>query len=601
MKKIRSTIIIIFSIASILIALAYFLGNQSYIVTEKAIVSEFNQRQLSLANGAARGIEQYLKTLAGKMMVIADSSDIQEFDETASRRLLKNTFADIKFEGVNDIGILDKTGVLRFGVNAPFLEGVDFSFRNYFKEAKGSSGHTRYFIEFIEFKGVDIGRKGIAIAVPIIENSHDGGEKFRGVILSTVYLDVVAEVFIAPIEGSKRGHAYLVDKKNTVLWAPDKSLFGKDLLKETRSYKDFNDIAVDIVRGQTGVAEATFKKFDESSKKFLDEDEDIIIAYTPVSIGDKAWSISVWAPKTDALDLVKKAKRNMNTVTQAIMLIIFITSVITTVFVMRSTSRLEENEERFRRIAGVLQEALIKPVPDIPQLDVWVGYESAFKAERVGGDFYDIFVIDEERVAFLIGDVAGKGIEAAGNTETIRSSIRTLLHVNVSPAFVLENTNQVFLGQISDEVHATAQLMIIDLKNRSMTIASAGHPPPILIDSKEEINGITFGLPLGIYPTTYKEIKIDLIDQTGLILFTDGLTEARKENNFFGVEGIIESLNSSGASDTKDIVEDLLYQVTTFVDGRLSDDLAIIALRFRNSKEIKKEAERVKDKKSAVS
>ena len=585
MKRVTKTFVLIFSIAAFLSAIAYFFGIQSIKPTETAIKKEFNQRQLVLAKGAAQGIEQYLNTLVGKMMVIADSREVQLFNEEESRRLISETFDDITDEGVNDIGILDETGVLKYGVNAPFLEGVDFSFRNYFKEAKKSDSHGKYFIEFIEFKGADIGRKGIALAIPIIADAHGEKNKFLGVILSTVFIDKVADKFVASIKGSERGHALLVDKRQNILWAPDKSVFGKDLIEESKPYPDFQETVKDMIAGNSDVREVLFNKFDDEDKKYIDEEEKIILAYAPVSFPNNEWSVGVWAPEEDAVALIRKSNRNMISVIHAIMLIIFISALVASVSVSRTTSRIIKSEDKFRRISQILQESLIKPVPEIPQLEIWVSYETAIDAELVGGDFYDIYMINENEVAILIGDVAGKGIKAAGLTETIRSTIRALSFGGSSPSNVLEQTNKIIRDQIDDSAYATVLLVFLNILSGQTTIASAGHPPPILLNSSTNISDVSFGLPLGILETKYEEIVINIDIGDGILLYTDGLIESRNKKQFFGEKRVINVLKTDGTKDLKDLVKNIILQATSFANGELSDDVAVIAVRLL-SKEV---------------
>ena len=114
--------------------------------------------------------------------------------------------------------------------------------------------------------------------------------------------------------------------------------------------------------------------------------------------------------------------------------------------------------EEQQRIATTLQENLLHPVPQIPGLEVATCSLPANSAELVGGDFSDVFVADDSHVVVLIGDVAGKGVRAAGLTETVRSSTVRLRSIDPSPAFVLAKTNELLLRYDPDEPHVTAFL-----------------------------------------------------------------------------------------------------------------------------------------------
>ena len=107
------------------------------------------------------------------------------------------------------------------------------------------------------------------------------------------------------------------------------------------------------------------------------------------------------------------------------------------------TARLYEGE---RHVATTLQEAFIHPLPDVPGLEFAVTAQRAYEPDLVGGDFYDAFDLGDGRAAVLVGDVEGKGVRAAGLTETVRSAVRALALVDASPGFILGKTNELLLA-----------------------------------------------------------------------------------------------------------------------------------------------------------
>ena len=244
------------------------------------------------------------------------------------------------------------------------------------------------------------------------------------------------------------------------------------------------------------------------------------------------------------------------------------------------TRQLRKSEEQFRRIAEILQESLIRPVPDIPGLSTWVGYESAYEAERVGGDFYDIFQLGPGRAAVLIGDVAGKGVEAAGLTETIRSSVRTVANTNQSPSYVLSQVNEILLPQVSPREFATAVLIIVDINEKVVNIAIAGHPPPLILSTTSYFLDMAPGLPLGLHAGDYSETSLVLESSAAIVLYTDGLIEARRGAELFGQKGALQTVSAQKTSEPQLLVESLLRAATDFTRGRLEDDVAIVAIRF---------------------
>ena len=142
-------------------------------------------------------------------------------------------------------------------------------------------------------------------------------------------------------------------------------------------------------------------------------------------------------------------------------------------------SSFSQSLERQRLIAVTLQENFIHPLPKLEGLELSVVSKAASHPELVGGDFSDVFLLDDGSVAILIGDVAGKGIRAAGLTETVRSTVRAFAAVDPSPAFVLQMTNQLLLRREVGEELVTALLVMLDRLSGRALVASAAHPPVV--------------------------------------------------------------------------------------------------------------------------
>ena len=143
---------VIILMAILIVVVILILGNQSFKATEKAAFDEFNQRQLVLSTGAAGGIELYFENLAGDLRALARVPEIQRLDEAPTRRGIQHTFEKLEPLGVNDVGVLDADGVLKYNVAAQQIEGDDFSWRGYFQKAKEMTSSDPYIVEFIECK-----------------------------------------------------------------------------------------------------------------------------------------------------------------------------------------------------------------------------------------------------------------------------------------------------------------------------------------------------------------------------------------------------------------------------------------------------------------
>jgi PAS domain S-box-containing protein len=236
-----------------------------------------------------------------------------------------------------------------------------------------------------------------------------------------------------------------------------------------------------------------------------------------------------------------------------------------------------------RRIATALQENFIRPLPVVPGLALGRVMRAAHKAELVGGDFSDVFLLDEQRVAVLIGDVAGKGIRAAGLTETVRTAVRAFATIDASPAFVLRKTNELLLrggAPVGEAEFVTACLLVIDLRDGHVAHSSAGHPPVVhagpfscgLLDT-------VHGVPLGSLDWDYSDGHVTLALDDYLVLYTDGVTEARAQGRLFDEERLVETVCRLRRQPPSAVADGLLEAVTAYA-GELKDDLLVLVLRF---------------------
>ncbi len=233
-----------------------------------------------------------------------------------------------------------------------------------------------------------------------------------------------------------------------------------------------------------------------------------------------------------------------------------------------------------RRVATTLQENLIHPLDEFPGLDLGRVSQTAYHPELVGGDFSHVFRIGEGRVGILIGDVEGKGIRAAGLTETVRSAVVAFSLVDPSPEYVLGKANQMLVEAAGTDQFVTACFLLVDLRSGETSYAIAGHPSPVLkrADGASALPG-EHGLPLGIFPATYAlgHLRLDYGDV--LVLFTDGVTEARHAGQFFGESRVLTTIAEMGAVSAQEAAERLRAAASQFAQ-ELRDDLQILTVRY---------------------
>jgi len=232
------------------------------------------------------------------------------------------------------------------------------------------------------------------------------------------------------------------------------------------------------------------------------------------------------------------------------------------------------------RIATTLQESFLHPLPEVAGLELGVVSKTAFAAELVGGDFSDVFVVDDDHVMVLIGDVAGKGVRAAGMTETVRSTVRALAAVDPSPAFILAKTNELLLRFDPAEPHVTAFLAVLDPHTGHLSYASAGHPAPIHLGAFTcQTLDVAFGPPLGSFDRPYANANAMLTLDSYLVLYTDGVTEARKGVEFLGEQRLLEIVSGLRGRSAQEVADGVRDAALSFA-GQLRDDLQAVVLRL---------------------
>jgi PAS domain S-box-containing protein len=233
-----------------------------------------------------------------------------------------------------------------------------------------------------------------------------------------------------------------------------------------------------------------------------------------------------------------------------------------------------------QRIAITLQENFIHPLPTVAGLELGMVAQAATAPELVGGDFSDVFLLDDTHVVVLIGDVAGKGVRAAGHTETVRSTVRALAAVDSSPAFILGKTNELFLRFEPDEPLVTAFLAVLNPRTGHLNYASAGHLPPVHLGAfLSGLLDVVFGPPLGSFEHEYANAYAMLTLEDYLVLYTDGLTEARHDGELFGEQRLLEAVSGLRGRSAQEVAEGLRDAALAFA-GRLHDDLQVVVLRL---------------------
>jgi PAS domain S-box-containing protein len=260
------------------------------------------------------------------------------------------------------------------------------------------------------------------------------------------------------------------------------------------------------------------------------------------------------------------------------------------VVVLRDVTERRAAEERLRellaertRVAAALQASLVpRALPDVPGVSLAGLYRPAGDGREIGGDFLDVFGLGGGAWGVVLGDVSGKGADAAAFTALIRGTVRALASEGRSPVSLLSSVNEVLLGEGDDERFCTMALALArpGAGGVDLDLCLGGHHPPLLLRADGSVG------PVGETGTALGLLEHPRLAQTHLRLgpgdtmlwFTDGLVEARRGTEEFGEQRAAEVLREHACHGPVRAAEMLEAAVRLFRGGPLSDDLAVLVL-----------------------
>lgn len=257
----------------------------------------------------------------------------------------------------------------------------------------------------------------------------------------------------------------------------------------------------------------------------------------------------------------------------------FLRNAAATLSLALENARLYETEHR---IADRLQEALLSLPDKVGGIEFAHAYHSATEATRVGGDFYDLFELRHDRIGFVIGDVAGKGLDAAVLTSLVKNTIRA--HANESgktPAQILTLTNELVYRATPPDWFVTVFLGILDCREGRFVYSNAGHTAAALVRPDAPVVQLPVtGTLLGAFDdVSFGQSETSVHLNELLFFYTDGVTEARRDGVQYGVARLLAFLSSVKGSSPREVVNGVVDDVLSFSETDLRDDLAILAFR----------------------
>ena len=246
-------------------------------------------------------------------------------------------------------------------------------------------------------------------------------------------------------------------------------------------------------------------------------------------------------------------------------------------------------ERRAQHLAHDLQAELLPPqLPEIPEFEAAGWYRAGAQGQEAGGDFYDVFETSGGRWVAVIGDVCGKGPEAASLTALARYTLRAVGRQATGPSDALQQLNEAILEQRSDHRFMTAVMVQLDVGDHEQGVAlsNGGHPSPLLVRARGEIEEVPRGggMLLGIYPDPeLVDQRLEMLPGDALVLFTDGLAERRdpKEDHPARIRELLRSSAGASASETAT----RLGELAMADNGKPDDDVAVVVLRRIDTQE----------------
>lgn len=234
-------------------------------------------------------------------------------------------------------------------------------------------------------------------------------------------------------------------------------------------------------------------------------------------------------------------------------------------------------------ISETLQDAMAVQPERVHGLRFDHRYLPAPGAGRIGGDFYDIFLVKDDLVGFAIGDVCGKGIKAATTTMKTRSALRAVALDDPEPSRVLEAVNGYLRRELASDSFVTAVFGTVSIATGQVQLAVAGHPEPVVCGRPDVVLPEGHRAPpLGVLAELgAKTWVLDIKAGENIVLVTDGVLEAQGADSQFGVERLLELLHGIGCGATpEETIDSVLVALSAHSGQQLGDDVAIVALQL---------------------
>ncbi len=419
---------------------------------------------------------------------------------------------------------------------------------------------------------------GHLVAVPLGGPINKANHR---VMLALVPMSRVEKKLLAEVNREDAMAAMLVDASGTIVSNFNPDTVGLNVLKDSRDPRTRAMAAKQMSAGT-----AATEIFEYADKIGDVEFEPSMVTIQPVSVLDQKWWLVISSRLSTVDRIVGPLFREV--IIWAAFLIIAMTAILvsTAVQVIRGRVRLERMQhEVLNRELLQAREIQLNWLPESNLAGRTLDIAAInTPASHVSGDFYNWFELPDGRIVIAIGDVTGHGMAAAFLMATTQMLIRTSMPRIADPGLCLEEVNRQLCIQVFNGQFVTMEIMVLDLENATVDIATAGHPPP-LVGSGEEFKplGIDPQLVLGVEPSTrFPTQRFQLPRNANLLLYTDGVIDAQSATGErFSEEGLAACIYGK-FDNAQAMLDTVLEAINDFRKGRdLNDDLTLVAIQLQ--------------------